>query len=475
MKRNDLIEVIIENYAYEGKGIAKIPLKDKPEKKFVVFVNRAYPGDRVKARIYKSKKSYAEANVDEVLESSELRREARCKYFGVCGGCKQQDMKYDAQLKFKEQQVVDIFERMGQLKDFETLPILPSEREYYYRNKMEFSFADMRWLTEDEIKSGDKIVDKNFALGLHIPKMFDRVLDIDECYLQSEISKEIVNFTRDFFKSRNTTIYSTKTHTGFLRNLVIKQSHHSNDLMVNLVTSVENDDLIKEYTKELTRKFPQVTSVINNINLKKAQVAVGDYEKLHFGNSHIYDFIGEYKFKVSANSFFQTNTLQAKNLYQTAVDFADFKGDEIVYDLYSGAGTISIFISGKVGKVYAFENVEDAVKDADENKIINSIKNVEFVNADLNKSVMPVIHNFKLPHPDIIVADPPRGGMNPKTVKDILQINPKKIVYVSCNPTTQVRDIKLLIENGYKLIKIRPVDMFPQTYHIENVALLIKE
>ena len=473
MKKGDILELQITDYAFEGKGIAKIT-RDDSGKKYVVFANGAYPGDIVKAELKRIKKSYAESKVVEVVSPSPDRTEPRCKYFGVCGGCKQQDLKYEIQLKYKAEQVKDIFERIGGLKDFEILPIVPSEKIFYYRNKMEFSFADKRWLWHGEIEEKDEIKDQNFALGLHIPRMFDKVLDINECYLQSEESTKILNFTRDFFKSLGTSIYSTKTHEGYLRNLVIKQSHHTNDLMVNLVTSKLDEQLFGKYAEELLKVEPKITTIVNNINEKKAQVAIGDFEQVFYGNGVIFDKIGQFLFRISPNSFFQTNTIQAENLYKTALDFAEFSGDEIIYDLYSGAGTISIFVSPHVNEVYAFESVEDAVKDAHTNAELNKITNVHFELADLNKSFLPVIEKKSIPKPDVVISDPPRAGMNPKTVDDLIKLFVKKIVYVSCNPATQARDIKLLVEAGYKLIKIRPVDMFPHTYHIENVALLIK-
>ena len=345
---------------------------------------------------------------------------------------------------------------------------------------MEFSFADTRWLTKDEIDSLE-IINRDFALGLHIPGAYDKVLDINECFLQSGLSNDILNFTRKFFKERNIPVYSTKTHTGYLRNLVIKQSQRSKELtggeaglMVNLVTASENNELMKEYSNQLIKAFPQISAFVNNINLKKAAIATGDYEKVYYGDGYIYDYIGKYKFRISANSFFQTNTIQAEKLYDTALEYAELNGDEIVYDLYSGAGTIAIFLSDKVKEVYGFESVESAVKDAEENAVINEIKNVRFITADLYKSFLPIVEGKNLPKPDKIIIDPPRSGMHKNTVDDVIRLSPDRIVYVSCNPTTQVRDIKMLIAGGYKLIKIRPVDMFPHTYHIENVALLIK-
>ncbi len=481
IKKGDIVQLHIEKYAFEGKGISKVSKNellgindtDASEKNYVVFVHGSYPGDIVKARLIKIKKSYAEAIATDIISASPDRVKAKCKYFGVCGGCKQQDLSYQKQIEYKQKQVEEIFYKLGGLSNFIVEKILPSDDVYFYRNKMEFSFSDKRWLTKNEIATEEKF-QKNFALGLHIPKIFDKVLDIDECYLQSELSNAILNFTRKFFLDRNISVYSTKTHTGFLRNLVIRQSYHTKDLMVNLVTSEENDVLLKEYSGNLVDSYPAITTVVNNISKKLSAVAVGDYEKVYFGEGFIFDKIGEYTFRISANSFFQTNTKQAEKLYQTALEFAELKGDEIVYDLYSGAGTIAIFISRKAGKVFAFESVQSAVEDAKVNAQLNNILNVEFITADLYKSVLPVIQKNNLPHPDIMIIDPPRSGMHKNTVDDVIQLSPQRIVYVSCNPTTQVRDIKMFSEAGYKLIKIRPVDMFPQTYHIENVAVLTK-
>ncbi len=484
MKKGDTLELTISRYASEGKGIAKINRsKIKPaqktedqnveEENYVVFVHGSYPGDKVNAQLRKIKNSYAEAKAIEIISPSKHRVEPRCKFFGTCGGCKQQDLNYETQLKYKEELVKETFEHIGGLTDYKFENIIPSKNVFFYRNKMEFSFSDKRWLTKDEIGT-DEIIDKNFALGLHIPRIFDKVLDIDECFLQSELSNKILNFTRKFFKGKNTTIYSTKTHKGYLRNLVIRQSQNTDDLMVNLVTSSEDDELMNEYTNELLKAVPQITTIINNVNLKKASVAIGDYEKVYCGTGFIYDKIGNYKFRISANSFFQTNTIQAENLYKTVMEFAELKGDEIIYDLYSGAGTISIYVSDKAEKIYGFESVRSALKDADKNAKINSVDNVEFVEANLYKSFLPIVERNNIPKPDVIIIDPPRSGMHKNTVNDVIPLSPEKIVYVSCNPATQARDIKMMVEAGYKLKKMKSVDMFPHTYHIENVALLIK-
>lgn len=479
IKNGDIVNLKIEKYAFEGKGIAKVSKNellginetDGSDKNYVVFVRGSYPGDFVKARLTKIKKSFAEAITIEIISPSTDRVKAKCKYFGVCGGCKQQDLSYNKQVEYKQKQVEEIFNKLGGFTDFIIEDIIPSEDVFYYRNKMEFSFSDKRWLTKDEIASDNQFV-RNFALGLHIPKIFDKVLDVDECFLQSELSNQILNFTRTFFLNKNISVYSTKTHTGFLRNLVIRQSYYTEDLMINLVTSSEDDELLNEYSENIIRHFPGITTVVNNISKKLSSVAVGDYEKVYFGDGFIYDKIGNNTFRISANSFFQTNTKQAEKLYQTALEFAELKGNEIVYDLYSGAGTIAIYISQKAKEVFAFETVQSAVEDAKMNAQLNNISNVKFINADLYKSFLPIVQKDNLPEPNVMIIDPPRSGMHKNTVDDVIQLSPERIVYVSCNPATQVRDIKMMVEAGYKLVKIKPVDMFPQAYHIENVALL---
>ena len=479
MKKGDLIELKIEDYAFEGRGIAKINKEEivsgsqQQQTKYIVFVDNAYPGDKVKAKIRKIKKSYAESIAEEILSPSDFRIKARCKYFGVCGGCKQQDLEYQKQLDYKQKQVEEIFRKMGGFSNFTIEPIIPSGKIFFYRNKMEFSFSEKRWLTKDEINSGEA-VDRNFALGLHVPNVYDKVLDIDECFLQSEMSNKILNFSREFFKGKNIPVYNTRTHQGYLRNLVIRKSEHTDDFMINLVTFYEDDQFFKEYSDAIVKNFPEVSTVVNNVNLRKAAVATGDFEKIFYGDGLIYDSIWKYKFRISANSFFQTNTLQAENLYKTALEFAELKGKEIVYDLYSGAGTIAIFVSGFSQNVFAFESVESAVKDAEENLKLNRVDNVKFFISDLYKTFLPLVKDNNIPSPGVIILDPPRSGMHKNTVEDVISLSPGKIVYVSCNPATQVRDIKLLVDGGYKLFKMRPVDMFPHTYHIENVALLIE-
>lgn len=475
MKKGDSIEVEISKFAFEGKGIAKTKIEDAedPDVNFVVFVDKTYPGDKALVQIIKKKKNFAEAKLLEIIEPSPLRTTPKCKFFGTCGGCKIQDLKYESQLEYKQRQAIDLFERIGGIEEFSVCDIIKSDINYFYRNKMEFSFSDKRWLFKEEINSDESFADR-FALGLHVPGMFDKIIDINECYLQSEISQRIVNHTRAFFRARNIQPYSTKTHEGFLRNLVIKNSLNYHDLMVNLVTASENDSLMREYSEDLKYNFPEITTIIQNINLKKAQIAVGDYEKVLFGEGYIVDSIEGLKFRISANSFFQTNPLQAKKLYASALEFADLKGKETVYDLFCGAGTISMCAAKRARTVYGFESAPSAISDAKTNLKLNNINNTFFFHADLNKGFLNVIKNNSIPLPDIIITDPPRSGMNPTAIDDIAALAPNKIVYISCNPATQARDVKLFFEKGYNLNKIQPIDMFPNTFHIENIALLSK-
>ncbi|MCW8804318.1 MAG: TRAM domain-containing protein, partial [Ignavibacteriaceae bacterium] len=309
MNKGDIIQIKVDKYAFEGKGIGRISIENAPENSepdsFIVFVNGAYPGDTVSVKIKKLKSSYAEAKVEEIISPSQQRVQPRCKYFGTCGGCKQQDLDYVQQIAFKQEQVEDIFRHDGGFQDFEIEKILPSENVFYYRNKMEFSFSELQWLT---VLDDNTVSKQGFFVGLHVPNNFEKILDLEECFLQSELSTHILNFSREFFKKRHISIYNTKTHSGYLRNLIVRQAQKTDGLMLNLVTFEENEMLMKEYVTAITTKFPEITTIVNNISKKKASIAVGDYEIVYHGSGYIHDKIGDYKFRISANSFFQTNT-----------------------------------------------------------------------------------------------------------------------------------------------------------------------
>ncbi|HPD68405.1 MAG TPA: 23S rRNA (uracil(1939)-C(5))-methyltransferase RlmD [Ignavibacteriales bacterium] len=472
LKKSDIIEVEIIDYVFGGKGIAKINL-DNNDNKFVVFVDSTYPGDKVLTEIKKVKKNYAEGKLVEVIEKSQYRVEAVCEHYGICGGCKSLDLNYHYQLKFKDEQIKEIFQKIGSI-NIDTIKfydILGCENNLYYRNKVEFSFAPKRWLTKKEIESNIEFEDRNFALGYHIPENYDKVININKCYLIDLVASEIMNETRKFFFNKNVSIFDTKTHSGLLRNLVIRKSYHTNELMVNLITSAFEENLMEEYKNLLIEKFPQITTIVNGINDKKAMIAIGDKYYTLYGSGYITEYIGKYKYQISPKSFFQTNTLQAEKLYNKIIELGDLNKNDIIYDLFCGAGTITNYVSDYAKKVYGFEIVDQSIDDAKENAHMNNVSNVEFIWFDLNKSLIPVMKENNIEQPDVILVDPPRNGLHPNTIDDILKIKPKKVVYVSCNPATQARDLKEL-SKLYNVKKSQAVDMFPNTYHLENIVIL---
>ena len=476
LKKGEQIYITIEKFVFEGYGLGRLTpdLQEVPADKqnLKIFVRFAYPGDVVLAQLTKIKKNYAEALLLKVITPSKDRIEAPCSYFTYCGGCKQQNLEYTAQANYKQTQIEELFVQLKADNEFEILPIVPSTVTFEYRNKMEFSFADFRWLPYERMLSNPE-EKKLPALGFHPPQGFNSVMQIEKCYLQTDTANQILNLTSDFFFTRGTSVYNNKADAGYLRNLVIRQAANTPDLMVNLVTNYRDAELMKEYTNFLLEKVPAITTILNNINSRKAMIATGEVEYIEFGKGFIVDSIGHPKFQISANSFFQTNTRQGFHLYQLAKEFAELTCNEIVYDLYCGAGTISLFIADSAKDVYGLELVESAVNDANANKSLNETTNVHFYSSDLYKSFLPLIEKNNIPNPDVVIIDPPRNGMHKNTVEDILTLAPPKIVYVSCNPATQVRDIQLLLAK-YKLVKIRAVDMFPHTAHIENVALLVR-
>jgi len=468
MKRGELLTLAVDSSAYEGKSIARW-------NGLVVFLQGAVPGDRVTARVTKIKKQFLEAEVVEVLSSSLLRTEPRCQYFGTCGGCKWQHVSYEAQCSFKRQHVIDSFERIGGFKDVLVQDTLGAKETYYYRNKMEFSFAK-GWLTAAEMEQlkNTAALEQEWptALGLHIPGRYDRVLDLEECWLQSELSWQIVNMVRQFCKDEKLPVYSTRTHTGYLRHLVIRQSSNTGELMVNLVTATRQDDLMQSLSSLMVARFPAITTFVNNITDRKSMVAIGDEEYVYHGSGTITERIGSMEYRISANSFFQTNTKQAERLYETAKALADLRPSDRVWDLYSGTGTIALYVSDAVREVVGIESVEAAVTDARANASLNGVNNCQFILGDL-KDRLTTDAGWASSHeaPTVIIADPPRSGMHGAVVEEIRRMQPERIVYVSCNPATQARDLQLLCrEELYHLTAVQPVDMFPHTYHIENVV-----
>ena len=461
--KNKLFEAVeVVDAGAKGKSIAKSPDGR------VIFVNNAVPGDVIDVQTTKKRKSYFEGTAVNFHSYSDKRVEPVCQHFGTCGGCKWQFMDYKYQLEYKQQEVTNNLKRLGKIELPEITPILGSKDIYFYRNKMEFSFSDSRWLTLDEIQSGKDFDDKN-ALGFHIPGMWDKILDIKKCHLQEDPSNAIRNFVKIYATQNNIPFFNTRAQSGLLRTLMIRTSS-TGEIMV-LIQFYEEDKAVRELLlNAVSEEFPEITSlqyVINN----KGNDTIYDQEVVCYkGRDHIFEQMEGLQFKINAKSFYQTNSAQAYELYKVTREFADLKGDELVYDLYTGTGTIAQFVAKKAKKVIGVEAVPEAISDAIENAERNGITNTEFFAGDMKKVFTENFIN-KHGHPDVIITDPPRDGMHKDVVAQIIGILPKKIVYVSCNSATQARDLALLDEY-YKVTRVQPVDMFPQTFHVENVVCL---
>lgn len=470
IQKGSTVVFTIEKLAFGGNGIGRV-------NGMVVFVRGALPGQKVEALITKKRKGYAEAKMLKTLIPSPNAVEPQCKHFGECGGCLFQNLDYKVQLSAKAEQVRESLAHIGGF-DAEAivLPAIESPAQYHYRNKMEYSFGRQRWVTSDEIKLDNLDKPKDFALGLHVRGRYDKVLDIDECHLQSSQSALVLHFVRQFALKSEFPVYSTIDHTGFWRNLVIREGKKTGQVLLNVVTSqVEGGvELIQTLGKQLAQQFPEITTMTHNINSRKGQTAVGEVEQVVFGPGVIQDKIGDRIYQISANSFFQTNTLAAEKLYQQVVDLASFGGDELVYDLYAGAGTISIYISALVKEVVGFELITDAIKDAQLNCGLNEVINCHFVHGDVRRELHAENALKKWGRPDVVIIDPPRAGMHEDVIRQIVSLKPQKIVYISCNPATFARDCKILCDNQFNLAKVQPVDMFPMTPHIELVGLLMR-
>lgn len=462
-------KVSITEAAAEGKALARV-------ENMVVFVDNAVPGDVADLQVTRKKSNYREARAIHFHVLSDKRIEPKCSHFGICGGCKWQNMAYEHQLFYKQKQVKDNLERLAKVPLPEILPILGSKNEYYYRNKLEYTFSHRGWMTEEEIKSGENFGDRP-ALGFHIPGMFDKILDIKECFLQPEPSNAIRLSIKKHAVENNLEFFNTREQTGFLRNIIIRNTS-TGELMVNVIFAKEDQEKRKGLLSFLSDKFPEITSLLYTINTKRNDT-INDLDVQSFKGP---DFIMEempafesgikLKFKIGAKSFFQTNTQQAYRLYKIAAEFAELKTTDLVYDLYTGTGTIACFVAGKAKKVVGIEYVPSAIEDAKENAALNNISNTSFFAGDMKDVLSPefVQQNGK---PDVIITDPPRAGMHENVVNRMLEMEPQRIVYVSCNPATQARDIALLSAK-YKVQKVQPVDMFPHTHHVENIVMLAK-
>lgn len=455
--------VTITDIGAEGKAIAKV-------NDIVVFVPYAIPGDVVDLQVIRKRKRFQEARITKVHEYSEDRVEAICEHYGICGGCKWQSLPYEKQLFYKEKQVVDQLTRLGKIELPTALPILGSATTDFYRNKLEFTFSNKKWLTFEQMDAGEKESNMN-GVGFHIPGLFDKVVDINKCWLQPEPSNAIRNTVRDYANKVGISYFDLRNQTGFLRTMIVRTST-TGELMVILSFFHEQLEWQEGLMTHLAKTFPEITSLMYVIN-EKANDTISDLDiKCFRGNPYIYEEMEGIRFKIGPKSFYQTNSEQAYELYKITRDFAELSADDIVYDLYTGTGTIANFVAKQCKHVVGIEYVPDAIEDAKVNSEFNKIENTSFFAGDM-KNILTDEFVKENGQPDVIITDPPRAGMHEDVIKVILNAAPKKVVYVSCNPATQARDLQLMDEK-YKVTKIQPVDMFPHTHHIENVVLLEK-
>ena len=455
IRKEDLVELWVASLAFGGAGIARID-------GFVVFINGALPGDRVLAKIIKKRRGYANAVIAEMLSPSPDRIDAPCPYNEYCGGCNYQHMKYDTQLKYKREHVFDSIKRIGALEGITVHDVIHSDDIYGYRNKMEFSFSDRQWVVPEDYNRG--VINEDFSLGLHVPGTFNKVIDINACLLQNPTGNLIMAEVREYVRDTNIPVYNLKSHEGFWRFLTLRYSKTFNEWMINIVTSTNGLDVIKPLAGRLHDRFDNIKTIINNISDRRAATAVGEEEIIITGEGYLNEKIGEYTFRVSPNSFFQTNTSGAQKLYNQVLKYAELAGTEKILDLYCGTGTIPIYLSASADEVVGMEISETAVSDANLNCRINNISNCKFILGDIRETIRTVSYK-----PDVLIVDPPRTGIHKDILKTIKETGVKKIVYVSCNPATMARDLGDM-SDMYEVIEIQPVDMFPHTYHIESVA-----
>lgn len=460
-KKVVLHNVTMENYAAEGKSLARVEGK-------VVFVENTIPGDEVDVLLQKNKKDWAEGIALHFHKYSELRIEPFCQHFGVCGGCQWQMLPYEQQLKYKQQQVADNLKRIGKVSLPEIMPIIGAEQTRRYRNKMEYTFSNRRFLLAEELHNPLISADENVA-GFHARGYFDKVVPIIECHLQNEPTNFIRLAVWEYAKQHNLSHYDIRNHTGYLRNLLIRIAA-TGEIMVNLVVAYEDKKVLFPLLEFIHDKFPEITTLLYTINTKKNDSLFDLLPQVFRGKGFIIEKLEDFQFKISPKSFFQTNTLQGEKLYRITREFAELNGSQTVYDLYCGTGSIGIFVSRLAKKIVGVEMMEEAIKDAIENAALNDLKNTAFFAGDVIDICNDAFFNEQ-GRPDVIITDPPRAGMHQKLVEKLLDIAAPAIVYVSCNPATQARDLALLDEK-YKVAKIQPVDMFPHTLHIENVVQL---
>jgi 23S rRNA (uracil1939-C5)-methyltransferase len=460
-KKYLLEKVLVTGYAAEGKSVARQDGK-------VFFIEGAVPGDVVDVFVSTNKKDWGQGKATHIHEYSSERTTPFCRHFGLCGGCKWQMLPYEKQLFYKQQEVAQNLKRIGKVDLPDMMPIVGGEDTIHYRNKLEFTFSNKRYLTSGEIKGTSEVVQQN-ALGFHVPRIFDKIIDIETCYLMGDINNTIRNTIRDFAKQNNYPFYDIKQHTGWLRNIIIR-SCTTGELMVNICLGYEDKEETTKLLDYLLKKVPSITTLLYTINTKWNDSIYDLLPQAYFGKGYVTEQLGKFKFKIGPKSFFQTNTKQAEKLYTITKDFAQLTGHEIVYDLYCGTGSIGIFLSELAKKIIGVETIVEAIEDAKENAALNNIKHAEFFAGDVIKICDD---DFFKQHgrPDVVITDPPRAGMHEKLINKLLEIAAPTIVYVSCNTATQARDIALLAEK-YSVEKIQPLDMFPHTHHIECVVLL---
>ena len=461
-KKKFILENIpVTGYAAEGKALARLEGK-------VIFIEGAVPGDVVDVLVTKNKKDWAEGKVSKIKEFSPERVTPFCIHFGICGGCKWQMLPYEKQLQYKEQEVKDAIKRIGKLET-SVLPILGSENTIHYRNKLEFTFSNKKYLTQKEFSQLGEEEWPGGALGYHVPKLYDKIIDIKECWLMEEVNNVNRNTLREFAEKNNYSYYDIKEHKGFLRNVIIRNCT-TGELMVNIFFGNEDKEKIEKVCNYLLEKVPKITTLLYTINQKWNDSMDGLQPQIFSGKGFVIEKLGDFYFKISPKSFFQTNSKQAEALYNVVKDFTALKGNETVYDLYCGTGSIGIFLSKNAKKIIGVDVVEDAINDAKENAQLNNLQTASFFSGDV---IEICSDNFFKLHgsPDVVIVDPPRAGLHNKLVNKLLEIASPRIVYVSCNVATQARDLQLLHEK-YVIEKIQPVDMFPHTHHIESVALL---
>lgn len=464
-KEPEILErVIITDIGAEGNAIARVNNK-------VVFVPMLIPGDIVDIKVRKSRKKYLEGSAIRIHEYSPDRVKPECRHFGTCGGCRWQHLPYDLQLHYKEKQVLDSFSRIGKAGIGHFEPIIGSDEIFRYRNKLEYTFSDRRWLTSEEMHSGN-VSGRDDALGFHVPGLFDKVLDINECHLQPEPSDSIREAVKRYARKKYLSFFNLRQQSGFLRNLVIRNTSGGN-VMVIVVFFLDEKERREGLLDFLASEFPRIRSLFYIINTKRNDSLADQVPVLYSGEDHLVEEMEGLRFRIGPKSFYQTNPGQALKLYRIARDFAGLTGNETVYDLYTGTGTIANFIASSAAKVIGIEYIDEAVKDAVINSRINNIRNTFFVSGDVKKVFSPSFMEAN-GRPDVIITDPPRAGMHEDVVKSMVSAAPRKIVYISCNPSTQARDINLL-SGLYNVERVRPVDMFPHTHHVENVALLTRK